>query len=75
MNKTPLQEVAKAFNLASKPFTTIANFISGGAKAIGNLFNSNKVSTINNNTSKNFDRGGSDGKNLYPWLKKTKVAR
>ena len=75
MNKTPLQEVAKAFNLASKPFTTIANFISGGAKAIGNLFNSNKVSTINNNTSKNFDRGGSDGKNLYPWLKKAKVAR
>ncbi len=75
MNNTPLQEVAKAFNLASKPFTTIANFISGGAKAIGNLFNSNKVSTINNNTSKNFDRGGSDGKNLYPWLKKTKVAR
>ena len=75
MNKTPLQEVAKAFNLASKPFTTIANFISGGAKAIGNLFNSNKVSTINNNTSKNFDRGGSDGKNLYPWLKKTTAAR
>ena len=75
MNKTPLQEVAKAFNLASKPITTIANFISGGAKAIGNLFNSNKVSTINNNTSKNFDRGGSDGKNLYPWLKKAKVAR
>ena len=74
MNNTPLQEVAKAFNLASKPFSAVANFISNGAKSIGNLFNGNRTSTINKN-SNNFDRGGSDGKNSYPWLKKPRVAR
>ena len=74
MNNTPLQEVAKAFNLASKPFTAVANFISNGAKSIGNLFNGNRTSTINKN-SNNFDRGGSNGKNSYPWLKKPRVAR
>ena len=74
MNNTPLQEVAKAFNLASKPFSAVANFISNGAKSIGNLFNGNKTSTINKN-SNNFDRGGSNGKNSYPWLKKPRVAR
>ena len=74
MNNTPLQEVAKAFNLASKPFSAVANFISNGAKSIGNLFNGNRTSTINKN-SNNFDRGGSNGKNSYPWLKKPRVAR
>ena len=74
MNNTPLQEAAKAFNLASKPFSAVANFISNGAKSIGNLFNGNRTSTINKN-SNNFDRGGSDGKNSYPWLKKPRVAR
>ena len=74
MNNTPLQEVAKAFNLASKPFSAVANFISNGAKSIGNLFNGNRTSTINKN-SNNFDRGGSDGKNSYPWFKKPRVAR
>ena len=74
MNNTPLQEVAKAFNLASKPFTAVANFISNGAKSIGNLFNGNRTSTINKN-SNNFDRGGSNGENSYPWLKKPRVAR
>ena len=74
MNNTPLQEVAKAFNLASKPFTAVANFISNGAKSIGNLFNGNRTSTINKN-SNNFDRGGSNGKDSYPWLKKPRLAR
>ena len=73
MNNTPLQEVAKAFNLASKPFSAVANFISNGAKSIGNLFNGNRTSTINKN-SNNFDRGGSNGKNSYPWIKKTRLA-
>ena len=74
MNNTPLQEVAKAFNLASKPFSAVANFISNGAKSIGNLFNGNRTSTINKN-SNNFDRGGSNGKDSYPWLKKPRLAR
>ena len=74
MNNTPLQEVAKAFNLASKPFSAVANFISNGAKSIGNLFNGNRTSTISKN-SNNFDRGESNGKNSYPWLKKPRLAR
>ena len=44
MNNTHLQEEVKRF---SKSFGAIANFISNGAKSIGNLFNGDRISTIN----------------------------
>ena len=74
MNKTPLQEIAKVVSIISAPFRAVGNLITGGVKAIGSLFKPHRTVTVNV-INVPTDRSGNEGKSLYPWLKKPRVAR